>query len=57
MDTIAEGKYAPKEEQSKIIDQFRPISLPNVEAKINLAVFGRRTTTFMLQNGYIQSKT
>ena len=53
--TLAEGRYAPKEEESKTIDQFRPISLMNVEAKIYLSVFARRMTTFMVDNKYIDT--
>ena len=50
---LAEGCYLPKELDSKGIDMFRGISLLNVEAKIYLAVFAKRMTSYMIENQYL----
>ena len=49
----AEGCFIPKEEDAKDLNQFRIISLLNVEGKIFLSVLARKMTRFMLDNGYI----
>ena len=51
----AEGVYIPKEQNSKGINQFRPISLLNVEGKIFFAVMASRLTSYLLTNGYIDT--
>jgi hypothetical protein len=53
----ANGVYIPKENNSKTIDQFRPISLLNVEGKIFFAVMAKRLTAYLLKNGYIDTAT
>ena len=52
---VAEGCFIPKEENSTGIKQFRTISLLNVEAKIFLGILAKRLTTFMLDNGYMDT--
>lgn len=52
---VAEGCFIPKEENSSGIKQFRTISLLNVEAKIFLGILAKRLTTFMLDNGYMDT--
>ena len=52
---IAEGCFVPKEENSKELNQFRTISLLNVEGKIFFAVLARRLTTYLVANGYIDT--
>lgn len=54
-DRKAEGCFIPKEEESKSIDQFRTISLLNVELKIVMSVLAKRITSFWLSNGYIDT--
>ena len=49
----ADGVYIPKEQNSSSINQFRPISLLNVEGKIFFSVMAARLTTFLLKNGYL----
>lgn len=44
-----------KEANSKDIGQFRNIALLNVEGKILFAVMARRITTYLLENGYIDT--
>ena len=51
--TIAEGVYIPKEQNSSEINQFRPISLLNVEGKIFFSVMASRLTKYLKDNGYI----
>lgn len=51
----ADGIYIPKEESAVGLDQFRPISLLNVEGKIFLAVFARRLTSYLTTNGYVDT--
>ncbi|XP_052093724.1 uncharacterized protein LOC127729844 [Mytilus californianus] len=48
----AEGCFIPKEENSRTVEQFRTISLLNIEGKIFLAVLAKRTTRFLLSNEY-----
>ena len=52
---IADGVYIPKEQNSKDINQFRPISLLNVEGKIFFAVLASRLTKYLLTNEYIDT--
>ena len=42
----AEGIFTPKERNSKTVNQFRTISLLNVEGKIFFAILARRLTSF-----------
>ena len=51
----ADGVYIPKEKDSKAINQFRPISLLNVEGKIFFSVMATRLTSFLLANGYVDT--
>ena len=51
----SEGIFAPKEDNSTEISQFRTISLLNVEGKIFLSVLVRRLTKFLLRNKYIDT--
>ena len=51
----AEGIYIPKEQDSKSISQFRPISLLNVEGKVFFAVMARRLTEYLTCNGFINT--
>jgi hypothetical protein len=53
----ANGVYIPKEQNSTTIDQFRPISLLNVEGKIFFSVMAKRLTLYLLYNGYIDTTT
>ncbi|CAC5364670.1 unnamed protein product [Mytilus coruscus] len=48
----AEGCFISKEENSRKVEQFRTISLLNIEGKIFLAVLAKRTTRFLLSNKY-----
>ncbi|XP_052218148.1 uncharacterized protein LOC127835750 [Dreissena polymorpha] len=43
----AEGIFTPKEHNYKTVNQFRTISLLNVEGKIFFAILARRLTSFM----------
>ena len=52
---IAEGVYIPKEQGSQGINQFRPISLLNVEGKIFFSVMASRLTEYLLSNGYVDT--
>ncbi|XP_053395771.1 uncharacterized protein LOC128555950 [Mercenaria mercenaria] len=49
----AEGIFIPKEKNSTHINQFRTISLLNVEGKIFFAVLSRRLTSYLTANKYI----
>ncbi|GFS06189.1 reverse transcriptase [Elysia marginata] len=51
----AEGVYIPKEQNSKEINQFCPISLLNVEGKIFFSVMATRLTKYLTENGYINT--
>ncbi|GFN79043.1 polyprotein, partial [Plakobranchus ocellatus] len=51
----AEGVYIPKEQDSKGINQFRPISLLNVEGKIFFSIVASRLTKYLTENGYINT--
>ena len=50
---IAEGIYLPKEESSKEIGQFRPVSLLNIDGKIMFGILAKRIIDFVTENGYI----
>lgn len=49
------GVAESKEENSKDISQFRNIALLNVEGKIFFSVLARRMTSYLLENGYIDT--
>ena len=51
----AEGICTPKELNSRIIDQFRTISLLNVEGKIFFADLAKRLITFITVDKYINT--
>ena len=52
---VSEGCFVPKEKDSSVISQFRTISLLSVEAKIFLSVVAKRITTYMTENGYVNT--
>ena len=52
---IADGVYIPKEQNLKDINQFRLISLLNVEGKIFFAVLASRLTKYLFTNEYINT--
>ena len=52
---LADGIHIPKEKGSKDIDQFRPISLLNVEGKIFFGVIAQRMTSFLLKNSFVNT--
>ena len=51
----AEGVYIPKEENSSTLSQFRPISLLNVERKFMFGILAERLSSFVLENGLIDT--
>ncbi|GFO45207.1 reverse transcriptase [Plakobranchus ocellatus] len=51
----AEGVYITKEQDSRGINQFRPISLLNGEGKIFFSVMASRLTKYLTENGYINT--
>ncbi|XP_060556916.1 uncharacterized protein LOC132717462 [Ruditapes philippinarum] len=51
----AEGILTPKERNSKNVNQFRTISLLNVEGKIFFAILARRLTSYLTSNKYINT--
>ncbi|GFR96248.1 polyprotein [Elysia marginata] len=51
----AEGVYIPKEQNSKEINQFHPISLLNVEGKMIFSVMATLLTKYLMANGYINT--
>ncbi|GFO27689.1 reverse transcriptase [Plakobranchus ocellatus] len=51
----ADGVYIPKEQDSRGINQFRRISLLNVEGKIFFSVMASRLTKYLTENGYINT--
>ena len=53
----AEGCFVPKEKDSKMIEQFRTISLLSVECKIFFSVLARRLTTYMTANEYVDTSS
>jgi len=52
---MANGVYIPKQDKAKRLEEFRPISLLNVEGKIFFSVLANRLTEYLLQNGYINT--
>ena len=50
---LAEGVYIPKEQNSEILSQFRPISLLNVDGKVFFGIIAKRMMNFLQTNGYI----
>ena len=52
---VADGCFIPKEEESVKLNQFRTISLLNVEGKICLAVLAKRLVNFLLENKYMDT--
>ena len=52
---VADGIYIPKEKDSVSFEQFRPISLLNVEGKIFFTVLAKRLTQFLLANSFIST--
>ncbi len=53
--STADGIYIPKEERSKTIGQFQPISLLNVEGKVFFEVLARRMVDLLIANGFIDT--
>lgn len=51
--TLAEGCFVPKELNSTRLDQFREISLLDVEGKIFWSIIAKRLTTYLLANDFI----
>ena len=49
----AEGVYIPKEKDSKGLNQFRPISMLNVEGKIFFSIMASRLTEFVMSKQYV----
>lgn len=45
----------PKELNPKTFNQFRSITLLNVEGKIFFSVMARRITTYLIENNYIDT--
>ncbi|KAI8482700.1 hypothetical protein Bbelb_395800 [Branchiostoma belcheri] len=52
----AGGVLIPKERVSSTIDQFRNISLLNVEGKLFFTILAKRLTGFLLSNSYIDTQ-
>ncbi|KAI8490806.1 hypothetical protein Bbelb_315990 [Branchiostoma belcheri] len=52
----AGGVLIPKERVSSTIDQFRNISLLNVEGKLFFTILAKRLTSFLLSNSYIDTQ-
>ena len=51
----AEGCFVPKEQHSKRIDQFREISLLDVEGKIFWAIVAKRMGQYLQANSYVNT--
>lgn len=51
--TLAEGCFVPKEANSTTLEQFREISLLDVEGKIFWSIVGKRLTTYLIANNFI----
>ena len=49
----AEGIHIPKEKDSKGLNQFRPISLLNVEGEIFFSIMASMLTEFVMSNQYL----
>jgi hypothetical protein len=52
---MAEGCFAPKEKDSREISQFITISLLNVESNIFFSLLAKRMSTYMTENGYVDT--
>ena len=52
---VADGIYIPKEDKATTLNQFRPISLLNVEGKVFFSVLAKRLTSFLLSNSYVET--
>ena len=52
---LADGIHIPKEKDTGKIEQFRPISLLNVEGKIFFGVIAKRMTRFVINNEYVNT--
>lgn len=53
--TLAEGCFVPKELNSTGLDQFREISLLDVEGKIFWAIIAKRLTSYLIANKYVDT--
>lgn len=53
--TLAEGCFVPKELNSSTLEQFREISLLDVEGKIFWSIVAKRLTSYLLSNEYIDA--
>lgn len=53
--TIAEGCFIPKELNPSGLEQFREISLLDVEGKVLWAIIAKRLTSYLLANGYVDA--
>ncbi len=51
--TLTEGCFVPKELNSTRLDQFREITLLDVEGKIFWSIIAKRLTTYLLTNEFI----
>ena len=51
----ADGVYIPKKQNSTEINQFRPISLLNVEGNIFFSFMASRLTKYLTENGFINT--
>ncbi|GFO33353.1 reverse transcriptase [Plakobranchus ocellatus] len=51
----AEGVYISKEQDWKGINQFRPISLLNIENKTFFSIIASHLTKYLTENGYINT--
>ena len=52
---LADGIYIPKEKNYKNLEQFRPISLLNVEGKIFFGVIAKGMMKFVLNNKFVNT--
>ena len=52
---LADRIFIPKEKNSKHLEQFRPISLLNVEGKIFFGVIAKRMMKFVLNDKFVNS--
>ena len=52
---LADGICIAKEKNSKHLEQFRPISLLNVEGKIFFGVIAKRMMKFVLNNKFVNT--
>lgn len=53
--TLAEGCFVPKELNSSGLNEFREISLLDVEGKISWSIIAKRLTSNLLTNGYVDT--